>query len=224
MIENVHSVCINTAYVCAAGVGAVAVAYGAARGMKFLSGGVKCVTAVSLAGSLIFGGMVVTSVHVAGAKTNDTQQVGGDTNQIENEKWRMENSGGRTTILHSPFSILHSASPITDDDIAQGWRVVSVSSNALAASTFTMPPHATVWEDARDFGAGWGSWKIPFGGWRFTYGDVGWTNGFAWVEGYFRSRFNSRANEIRLLSDRLALCPAAHWSRYNLAASRAWSA
>ena len=78
MIENVHSVCINTAYVCAAGVGAVAVAYGAARGMKSLSGGVKCVTAVSLAGSLIFGGMVVTSVHVAGAKTNDTQQVGGD--------------------------------------------------------------------------------------------------------------------------------------------------
>ena len=46
--------------------------------MKSLSGGVKCVTAVSLAGSLIFGGMVVTSVHVAGAKTNNTQQVGGD--------------------------------------------------------------------------------------------------------------------------------------------------
>ena len=42
-------------------------------------------------------------------------------------------------------------------------------------------------------------------------------------EGYFRSRFNSRANEIRLLSDRLALCPAANWSRYNLTASRAWS-
>ncbi|MCQ2394178.1 MAG: hypothetical protein MJ249_07805, partial [Kiritimatiellae bacterium] len=90
MIENIHSVCINTAYVCAAGVGAAAVAYGAARGMKFLSGGVKCVTAVSLAGSLIFGGMVVTSVHVAGAKTNDA-------NQIENGKWRMENAGGRTT-------------------------------------------------------------------------------------------------------------------------------
>ena len=135
----------------------------------------------------------------------------------------MENVGGRTTILRSPFSILHSTSPITDEDIAQGWRVVWVSSNALEAATFTMPPHATVWEDARDFGAGWGSWKIPFGGWRFTYGDVGWTNGFAWVEGYFRSRFNSRANEIRLLSDRLALCPAANWSRYNLAASRAWS-
>ena len=54
MIENIHSVCINTAYVCAAGVGAAVVAYGAARGMKFLSGGVKCVTAVSLVGSLIF--------------------------------------------------------------------------------------------------------------------------------------------------------------------------
>ena len=222
MVENIQSICINTTYVCAAGVGVAVVAYGVARGMKFLSGGVKCLAAASLAGTLIIGGMVVTSVHVAGAKTNDTQQVGGDTNQIENEKWRMGNSGGRTTILHSPFSILHSASPITDDDIAQGWRVVSVSSNALAAATFTMPEGATVWEDARDFGAGWGSWKIPFGGWRFTYGNVGWTNGFAWIEGYVRSRFNSRANEIRLLSDRLALCPAANWARYNLAASRAW--
>ena len=43
-----------------------------------------------------------------------------------------------------------------------------------------------------------------------------------WVEGYFRSTFRSRANEIRLLSERLALCPAAHWSRYDLAASRSW--
>ena len=216
MIENIHSVCINTAYVCAAGVGAVAVTYGAARGMKFLSGGVKCVTAVSLAGSLIFGGMVVTSVHVAGAKTNDTQQVCGDLSNT-NDIGQVE---GTTNVLRgavqgrarSPSAPQGTAnvesnvlslrriqsllltqtvsvpSPITDEDIAQGWRVVSVSSNALATATFTMPPHATVWEDARDFGAGWGSWKIPFGGWRFTYGDVGWTNGFAWVEGYLALR------------------------------------
>ena len=76
----------------------------------------------------------------------------------------------------------------------------------------------------RTCGRGWGAWHIPIGGWNFTYGDDGWTNGFVWVEGYFRSKFRSRANEIRLLSERLALCPAAHWSRYNLAASRAWSA
>ncbi len=75
MIEAIHSVCINTAYACAAGVGAAVVAYGVGRGMKFLSGSVKCVTAVSLVGSLIIGGMVVTSVHVAGAKTNDTNQI-----------------------------------------------------------------------------------------------------------------------------------------------------
>ena len=129
MIENLQSIYINAAYVCAAGVGAAAVAYGAARGMKFLSGGVKCVTAVSLVGSLIFGGMVVTGVHIAAAKTNDT-------NQIENGKWRMENAGGRTTILRSPFSILHSASSVTDDDIARRWRVFSVSSNTVDASVF----------------------------------------------------------------------------------------
>ena len=118
--------------------------------MKSLSGGVKCATAVSLAGSLIFGGMVVTSVHVAGAKTNDT-------NQIENGKWRMENAGGRTTILRSPFSILHSASSVTDDDIARRWRVVSVSSNPVDASVFaieqsnnqTIEQSPVVWEAAQ---------------------------------------------------------------------------
>ena len=75
MIENLQSVCVNTAYACAAGVGVVVVACGVARGMKFISGGVKCLAAASLAGSLIFGGMTVTSVRVAGAKTNDTNQV-----------------------------------------------------------------------------------------------------------------------------------------------------
>ena len=37
---------------------------------------------------------------------------------------------------------------ITDDDITQGWRVISVSSNALPAATFTMPTNAIVWESA----------------------------------------------------------------------------
>ena len=57
MFESFQSVCANTTYACAAGVGAVVVAYGAARGMKFLSGSVKCVTAVSFVGSLIIDGM-----------------------------------------------------------------------------------------------------------------------------------------------------------------------
>ena len=75
MIENIQSICVNTAYACAAGVGAVVVAYGVARGMKFLSGGVRCLAAASLAGTLIIGGMTVTSVRIAGAKTNDTNQI-----------------------------------------------------------------------------------------------------------------------------------------------------
>ena len=125
--------------------GAAVVACGVARGMKFLSGGVKCLAAASLVGTLIIGGMVVTSVRVAGAKTNDT-------NQIENGEWIMDNVGGAASTLHSPLSILHSnvALPVvTDDDVVAGWRVVSVSSNVLATATFTMPPHATVWESAQ---------------------------------------------------------------------------
>ncbi len=215
MIENIHSVCINTAYVCAAGVGAAVVAYGAARGMKFLSGGVKCVTAVSLAGSLIFGGMVVTSVHVAGAKTNDT-------NQIENGKWKMENAGGRTTILRSPFSILHSTSPITDDDIAAGWREISRSNAALAPSVFAKPDDAVVWEAARARGVRRGFWKIPFGGWDFPGGGTSWSNGFVWAEGMFRPRVNSKRDGFALLDHGLALAPAANWSRYGLDASLFW--
>ena len=248
MVENIQSICINTAYACAAGVGVAVVAYGIARGMKFLSGGVKCLAAASLAGSLIFGGMTVTSVHVAGAKTNDTQQVGGDLSNT-NDIGQVEGTTnvlrgvvqGRARSPSAPQGTANDESndqalrrsrslrptemaPVTDDDIAVGWRVVSVSSNVLAASTFTMPEGATVWESAQACGRGWGAWHIPIGGWNFTYGDDGWTNGFVWVEGYFRSKFRSRANEIRLLSERLALCPAAHWSRYNLVASRAWSA
>ena len=67
MIDNIQSICVNTAYTCAAGVGAAIVAYGVAHGMKFLSGGVKCLAAASLAGTLIIGGMTVTSVYIAGA-------------------------------------------------------------------------------------------------------------------------------------------------------------
>ena len=250
MIENLHSVCINTAYVCAAGVGAAVVAYGAARGMKFLSGGVKCLTAASLAGSLIFGGMTVTSIHVAGAKTNDTQQVGGDlsntndvgqveggTNQMENGEWRVDNARGIPGILHSPFSILHlsAALPVvTDDDIARGWRVVSVLSNSVDSSIFTFPSAAIeqsnnqtieqspiVWEAAQRRGAVFGAWHIPLEGWNFPFDDHGWSNAFMRCEGVLRDSFRDASEQIRFLAP-FALCPAANWSRYNLPASRAW--
>ncbi|MCQ2395719.1 MAG: thrombospondin type 3 repeat-containing protein [Kiritimatiellae bacterium] len=78
MIENFQAICIDTVYACAAFVGTAVAIYGLTRGVKILSGGVKCLAAASLAGSLIIGGMVVTNVRIAGAKTNDTQQVGGD--------------------------------------------------------------------------------------------------------------------------------------------------
>ena len=85
MVESVQSICVSAVYACAAGVGVGFVAHIVTRGAKVVSGGAKCVTALGLAGSLIIGGMVVTSVHIAGAKTNDTQQVGGDlssTNEV----------------------------------------------------------------------------------------------------------------------------------------------
>ena len=101
MIENIQSICVNTAYACAAGVGMVVAAYGVARGMKFLSGGVRCLAAASLAGTLIIGGMTVTSVRVAGAKTNDTQQVGGDLSST-NDVGQVE--GGTNTVTQTEVS------------------------------------------------------------------------------------------------------------------------
>ena len=245
VISEISDIQVNAVYACAAFVGTTVAICGLARGVKILSGGVKCLAAASLAGSLIIGGMVVTNVRIAGAKTNDTQQVGGDlssTNdvgQVEGGTNTVGQTGGEgmngipggTRFYASGFggvrprgSAALSKNFVTDEDISNQWRLVSVSSNVLATATFTMPPHAAVWESAQACGRGWGAWHIPIGGWNFTYGDEGWTNGFAWVEGCFRSKFRSRANEIRLLSERLALCPAAHWSRYNLAASRAWCA
>ncbi len=145
VIENLQSICVNAAYVCAAGVGAVAVAYGAARGMKFLSGGVKCVTAVSLAGSLIFGGMTVTSVHVAGAKTNDT-------NQIENGKWRMREGAPQFYVLHFQFYIRHRPSPTTTSPAAGAssrFRLIPLTHRSLQSNNQTIEQSPVVWE------AGW---------------------------------------------------------------------
>ena len=236
--------CAAAVCVCIVGVGALWVA------QKYARGGRK-VAAASLVGAMLIGAMVVVGTDGAGSKpsTNDVSQVEGGTNtvaqtEVSTNDWtnvegtntvgQTDGEGtngipGGTRFCASGLGVVRprgsAALPVvTDDDIAAGWLVVSVSSNMLATATFTMPPHATVWESAQACGRGWGAWHIPIGGWNFTYGDDGWTNGFAWVEGYFCSKFRSRANEIRLLSERLALCPAAHWSRYNLVASRAWSA
>ena len=78
MIENFQAICIDTVYACAAFVGTAVAIYGLTRGVKILSRGAKCLAAASLGGTIIFGGMTVTSIQIAVAKTNDTQQVGGD--------------------------------------------------------------------------------------------------------------------------------------------------
>ena len=251
MIEQVHSLCIDMAYACAAGVGLAVVACGISRVAKLIAKGERKLTAVSLGAALMVGGMAVVGTDDAGTKpgtnvvnqtecgTNTVGQTGGVTNDWTNidgtntvgqtdGEWTNGTGSVSGPLMMGRFGqpnlMQGQPSAITDEDIEFGWRVASVSSNVLAAATFTMPTNATVWESAQASGRGWGAWRIPLDGWHFTYGDVGWTNGFAWVEGYFRSRFNSRANEIRLLSERLTLCPAANWSRYNLNASRPWCA
>ncbi len=250
MIENLQSICINSAYACAAGVGVAVVAYGVARVMKFLSGGVKCLAVASLAGSLIFGGMTVTSVYIAGAKTNDTQQAGGDlssTNdvgQVEGGTNGVEQVGGDDAgtnappnLLGRPWFGLHLGSPsptasfVSDEDISNRWRVVSVSSNFVDASIFafeqsniqTFPHSNIVWENAQRRGVVFGAWNIPFEGWNFPFDDHGWSNAFMRCEGVLRDSFRDTSDQIRFLAP-FALCPAANWARYNLAASRAWCA
>ncbi len=247
MIENIHSICINTAYACAAGVGAAVVAYIVACGAKLVSGGVKCVTAGALVGSLIIGGMVVTNTRYAAAKTNDTQQVGGglsctnDVGQVEGGTNVLKGVvQGRARSPSAPQGMANGesngpalrrvrgtrptgTSPITDEDIANQWRVVSVSSNAPTASTFTMPLHATVWESAQRRGAVYGAWNIPLKDWNFPFDDHGWSNVFVRCEGVLRDSFRDASDQIRFLAP-FALCPAANWARYNLSASRAWCA
>lgn len=206
LVESIQNVSASLVAAGAVAVGVLSLAVLVVQGMRKLTGAAKKLAVRSLTGAVLIGGMVVVGTDDAGSKpgTNDVSHVEG------------ARLGRR--------SLEQARTAIADDDVAAGWRVVSVRSNALAAATFAMPLHATVWASAQASGRGWGAWHIPLEDWRFTYGDVGWTNGFVWVEGYFRSKFDSRANEIRLLGERLALCPAVNWSRYNLAASRAWCA
>lgn len=153
--------------------------------------------------SILFGSMAIVGIVTGFAKTNGTDRVGAP----------------RRIELCPTDS--HLVGGIGSDDIAWGWRVVSVCSNALEASIFAMPTNAVVWDGALRHGAGHGSWRLP-AGWRFPFNGPVWTNGFLWVEGVFRSRFDNRSDEIRILDERLTLCPAANWARYSLDASRAW--
>lgn len=117
--------------------------------------------AVSLVGAILVGGMVVVGTDDAGTKpsTNDVSQVEGGTNVLGGviqgrarspsapQRVANEESNGpalRRVRRTHPTGM----NSITDDDITQGWRVISVSSNALPAATFTMPTNAIVWESA----------------------------------------------------------------------------
>lgn len=225
--ETVKPLLTYAAFACAAAVGVVLAATAISCGTRMLLGSAKKLTAASLVGAALIGGMVVVGTeNSAKPGTNGVSQVEGGTNMVTQAGGAGLPSGPLMLGISGLSNPAQQGSEptVTDDDITAGWRLVSVSSNVLGAAIFSMPANATVWESAQASGRGLGAWHIPLDGWRFTYGDVGWTNGFAWVEGFFRSRFDSRANEIRLLSERLALCPAANWSRYNLAASRAWCA
>lgn len=229
IVETVQSILIYTAYFCALVFGGALTVISVSCGARILIGSAKKLVALSLVGAVLIGGMVVVGTDVAGTKTgtNGVALVEGGTNTLTQiDGAGTETNGtrqisGMMMLPHRTF-LPQDDTSVADEDIAAGWRVVSVSSNALAGVVFTMPMGATEWESAMCSGMGWGSWRIPIGGWYFNFGDIGWTNGFAWVEGCFRPRFESRVDEVRLLSERLTLCPVANWSRYNLAASRAW--
>ena len=136
---------------------------------------------VSPVGVMILIAILAVAVVKGGGKTNGTEQAGSDlpgTNGVE----QVEGGGAATTDVSQlggarlgSFGFGGSrprgsaALPenfVTDEDISNQWRLVSVSSNVLATATFTMPPHATVWESAQACGRGWGAWQIPIGGWN----------------------------------------------------------
>ena len=188
MVENLQALCIDTAYACAVGVGIAVVSYGVVRGSKMLARNARKLAAVSLVGAILVGGMVVVGTDGAGTKpstndvsqveggTNTTRQTEGDTNVVTQTGDGLTgtngtgNAGGPLRLgLFGRPNLDQLFETITDEDIAQGWRVISVSSNVLPAATFTMPTNAIVWESAQRCGRGWGSWKIPVGGWHFPF-------------------------------------------------------
>ncbi len=155
MVENLQALCIDTAYACAVGVGVAVASYGVVRGSKLLARNARKLAAVSLVGAILVGGMVVVGTDDAGTKQMENGEW-----KMENGEWKMENVRGkgiqgRARIPAAPQSWVSAEADgpalrrsrnlrptgmasITDDDITQGWRVVSVSSNALPTTTFSL--------------------------------------------------------------------------------------
>ena len=130
------------------------------------------------------GGAVTNVVgEVDGSVTNDVGEVGGGSTNAPALAASPRLMLPRPLTFNSQPSTLNP--PVTDVDISNGWRVVSVRSNEWDNSSFSIShsPFAQVWETARDCGAGYGHWRIPADGWRFPFGPSLWTNGFLRVEG-----------------------------------------
>ena len=175
MTETFQNLSVNAVYACAAAVGTLCIVAMLVQGARKLTKAAKNLAAVSLVGVLLIGAMVVVGTDGAGSKpsTNDVSQVEGGTNTVTqvgggtNDWTNVEgtNTVGQTDdegtngtgLATGPLMLGRLGRPnleqalatITDDDIAAGWRVVSVSSNVLATATFTMPMNATVWESAQ---------------------------------------------------------------------------
>ena len=170
--ETMQNIPAYVSFICAAGVGICTIGAGTCWLAKKVTRGARQIVAVSFVGAVLVGGMVVVGTDTAGAKptTNDVTQVEGGTNTMTQTEVSTNVLGGavqgRARSLSAPQRVANGEynglalrrvrrtrptmlSPITDNDIAQGWRVVSMSSNALETATFTMPPHATVWESAQ---------------------------------------------------------------------------
>ena len=159
--EMVQNLPIYAAYACAAAVGVCTVgacALWVAR--KYAREGRK-IAAVSLVGAMLIGGMVVVGTDDAGSKpgTNDVSQVEGSTNAVTQTEGSTNVLGGavqgRARSPSAPQRVANGENncpsirrvrrtrptemvPVTDDDIARRWRVVSVSSNSVDASVFAI--------------------------------------------------------------------------------------
>lgn len=83
--------------------------------------------------------------------------------------------------------------------VANGWREVSRSTNALDASVFAVPSDGVVWDEARARGARRGYWRLPLAGWGFPGAGFGWTNGFVWAEGMLRPKVESTRDGLVVL-------------------------
>ncbi len=98
------------------------------------------------------------------------------------------------------------ADAVTDEDVARGWRLVSVSTNA--APDFAMPADGTVRGKWHLRGAYEDATAVDFGDWKFPAGTGGTSRVWAFAWGRLRPALRDAVHEIRAVDAPMSAIPS----------------